>query len=80
MKNPSDMTLSQLTTWLTKTDKSIASFKWNGGTMNSDRGLDLLDRYGDLVDEMKENRYSDWKNYCDKNGSSYSHDQYDMFA
>lgn len=80
MKNPSDMSLTQITKWLDKTADSISVFKYNGGLMSSDRGLDLLDRYGDLVDELKGNRYSDWKDYCDGNGSDYAHDQYDMFA
>ena len=74
------MSTNQLMKWLNKTSSSISSFIYNGGEMKHQRGLDLLDRYNDLVDEMKENRWEDWKSYCDSYGFSYSHDGYDSFA
>ena len=83
MKYPAQMTDKQIKDWLNKTKISINNFIWRGGTMNSDRGYDLLDRYGELMDEAKERNdrgINLWKEYCASHVISFDHDQYDMFA
>lgn len=80
MKNPVEMSNAQILSWLEKTHKTTRKYFDNGGEMKWGRGLDLLDRYNDLAFECKGNRYELWKEYCDLDGSSYTHDGYDLFA
>jgi hypothetical protein len=77
MKNPANMTTNQIKKWLHKTLLSIHYFK---GDMQSKRGMELLDRYQDLVFEIKSSHYDSWVEYCEILGLCTSHDGYDLFA
>lgn len=83
MKYPAKMTNDQIIDWLNKTRSSISNFVSRGGAMNTDRGYDLLDRYGELLDEAQERNHHNinlWNEYCDSMNLSHYHDQYDLFA
>ena len=68
---------------ITKLKKTISNHVYpkNGGyngSMNNARTTDLVDRYNDLVDLLKEE--GTWKDYCSNVSSCESHDGYDLLA
>jgi len=77
MKSPEKMTNEQLMKWGLKTGRSISSQAYRSG-MNSNRTLDLIDRYTELKDEMVKRGI--WQAYCNYNGFDTGHDSYDCAA
>mgnify|MGYP001626628582 CR=1 FL=1 len=68
---------------ITKLKKTISNHVYpkNGGyngSMNNARTMDLVDRYNDLVDLLKEE--GTWEEYCLNVNSAICHDGYDLLA
>ena len=64
-----------------RTRESIRSFCNRHQSINRMRyvrALQLVDKYTDLSDMLKE--YGAWNEYCEKTGSHVEHDAYDLFA
>lgn len=80
MKNPTSMSNLKLVQWLDKTNDSIQNHcgRFWKSPMNN-QGLDLADRYGELMYETKR-RGDVWDKYCSVHGYDVNHDQYDLFA
>lgn len=65
---------------LERTRKSIQSHSLRGGSNNSARGQDLIDRYDEHKDHLIQHAPNKWKEYCKKIGSSENHDGSDLYA
>ena len=63
---------------LERTVKSINAHLSRGGTMQSKRGYELLDRYNDL--RQIAHGQNVWAGYCEAHQYDISHDGYDFFA
>lgn len=68
---------------ITKLKKTISNHVYpkNGGyngSLNNARTTDLVDRYNDLVDLLKEE--GTWEEYCTSVDWSTSHDGYDIIS
>lgn len=65
-----------------KTANSIAAHGQRGGTANSERGQQLIDRYEELREAIlaTERGVNAWNEWCKKRGYYAGHDAYDFFA
>jgi hypothetical protein len=72
MKNPADMTDTQLAKWLDKTSTTLYNAVY---AQNIQRKQDVGDRYAELIEEAKRRGY--WQTYIDERGLA-DHDQYDI--
>jgi|APSaa5957512535_1039671.scaffolds.fasta_scaffold02127_2 hypothetical protein len=73
-------TVEKLIKKLEKTRKSIVAHA-NRGYMNTgQRSLDLIDRYDEITDAIKEMDKNAWIAWNKKNGSHPDHDGHDLFA
>lgn len=82
MKKTSEMTNNQVISWLNETFQSVNTYMENGGSLHTDRGYKLADRYSELMDEAKIRNLDVgtlWRSYCDIESLDYYHDQYDIF-
>ena len=67
---------------LNKTRLTIAKHIMRGNTYNSQRSLDLIDRYTFLIETAKVEMPGEmtWRNYCVSINASPEHDGFDLFA
>lgn len=78
----SDLTDEQRTARILKARKSIYAHIYRGGTHTSQRGMELVDRYDDLREQLIGDRgYSPaWLAYCDSIGADCAHRGFDFFC
>ena len=67
---------------LTKTSQSLRNAQARGVTLNSSRGQELTDRYGELRAALQATSKGAqaWRDWCDALGFSREHDAYDNWA
>jgi DNA repair ATPase RecN len=79
--NYENLPVAKIVTKLEKTKNSIRAQKNRGYvTLNVQRNLDLLDRYQELREILREKDFQAWKAYCAQGGDDDHHDGYDLFA
>jgi hypothetical protein len=78
----SELTDEQRTARILKARKSVYAHIARGGTHLSQRGMDLVDRYDDLREQLVGDRgYSAaWIAYCDSIGACRTHRGFDLFC
>jgi len=75
-----NLPVEKLVAKLIKTDNSIRAHVRRGNTINGQRSIELLDRYQEIREVLRDKHFKAWKDFCDKNHADYSHDGYDLFA
>lgn len=65
---------------LERTRKSIQSHSLRGGSNNSQRGQELIDRYEEHKEYLIQHAPSKWKEYSKKIGSHEEHDGSDFYV
>lgn len=77
---PINMTPERAINVLEKTNKSISAHISRGGHAGTTRARDLIYRYNDHRDWLREKHMSHWKTYCDKHNWHINHDAWDSYA
>ena len=77
MKNPSEMNNERLTHWMNKTSNSLNT-EANRYNRRQAICVDLVDRYEELMEEMKERKL--WDSWCESKGFCPTHDGWDCLA
>jgi len=65
---------------LARTFQSILNHVKRGGTIKSQRGSQLVDRYNELKAAMIHNDHDRWLAFCNMQKAAFDHDGYDLFA
>jgi hypothetical protein len=65
---------------LARTFQSIVNHVQRGGTLKSQRGTELVDRYNSLRSAMYREDYDGWVAFCATQDAALDHDGYDLFA